>query len=116
MVMYETSIKALPLRFWHLLNKHPHILQFWDSVKSIYLLLLILAVLEHAPNTFLKGEEMTRKPGTVCHKDIKNPPWPYLNCYSEHAVSRKQILFSDSINHSELFYLQPQRMDNLTLT
>lgn len=68
MVMYETGIKALPLRFWRLLNKHPHILQFWDSVKSIHLLLLILALLEHAPDAFLKREEMTRKPGTVCHR------------------------------------------------
>lgn len=70
--MYETGTKALPLGFWCLLNEHPHILQFWDSVKSIHLLLLILAVLEHAPDAFLKGEEMTRKPGTVCHKDKKS--------------------------------------------
>lgn len=71
MVIYDRDIKALPLRFWHPLNKHPHILQFWDSVKSIHLLLLILAVLECAPDAFLKGEEMTRKQGTVCHRDIK---------------------------------------------
>lgn len=38
MVICETDIKALPLRFWHPLNKRPHVLQFWDSVKSIHLL------------------------------------------------------------------------------
>lgn len=108
MIIYETGLRALPPGSGIPSTSLP---TFWDSSAIV-----ILAVLECALDAFLKGKELKRKPEMVCHRDIKNSSWPYLNCYSQCAISRKQILFSDSINHSELFYLQPLRMDNLTLT
>lgn len=74
MVIDETGMKALPLRFWHLLERHPHILQLRDSVGSIHLLWMISAMLEHAPNAFSKGEELSTKSGTLCNTDVKIHP------------------------------------------
>lgn len=121
--MYETDIKALPLRFWHLLKKHLHILQFWDSVESIHLLWLILAVLEHAPNAFSKGEELPTKSGTLCNADVKIHPSLIWTAILDVLFQENKILLVIAViivnyifGTGQTFYLQLQRMDNLTLT